>query len=638
MAKKKRKKRKKGEYGAEDIYVLEGLDPVRKRPGMYIGSTGTQGLHHLIWEVLDNGIDEAIGGYADEITIKLLSNNRVECSDNGRGIPVGKHKQTKKSSLETVMTTLHAGAKFGSKAYQVAGGLHGVGVSVVCALSKYLKAEVCRYGKKYVQEYSRGETKSKLKKDGNCRKTGTTITFEPDPEIFKNLKFNLKKIKDHLRQQAYLTKGIQINLIDAREKGKEKPYCFYFEGGIASYVKYINKEGKPIHDSIFYCSDKNDNIIVEAAMQYTDEYEGFLEGFANNIHTEGGGSHLTGFKTALTRTVNKYARDNGFLKEDDSNISGNDIREGMNAVVSVKIPEPQFEGQTKAKLGNPEAKSAVESVVSKHLMDFLERNPRDAKEIINKGLVAAKARKAAKLARKTVIKKQGLKGLSLPGKLADCSSRKPEESELYIVEGDSAGGSAKQGRDRRFQAILPLKGKILNVEKARFDKIIRSDEIKNIITVLGTGAGREEYNIEKIRYHKVVIMTDADVDGSHIRTLLLTFFYRQMPDLISSGYLYIAQPPLFRVGSRKNGIYLKNETEYANYLIRRISSQKQIRINGHDTPLTEDEFYAFLQNMTEYYNNMSQLHKRDYDTDLLFTLIWKGVSSKRFLEEKTNLE
>src|SRR6056297_2904171 len=561
MAKKKRKKRKKGEYGAEDIYVLEGLDPVRKRPGMYIGSTGTQGLHHLIWEVLDNGIDEAIGGYADEITIKLLSNNRVECSDNGRGIPVGKHKQTKKSSLETVMTTLHAGAKFGSKAYQVAGGLHGVGVSVVCALSKYLKAEVCRYGKKYVQEYARGETKSKLKKKGNCRKTGTTITFEPDPEIFNNLKFKLKKIKDHLRQQAYLTKGIQINLIDAREKGKEKPYCFYFEGGIASYVKYINKEGKPIHDSIFYCSDKNDNIIVEAAMQYTDEYEGFLEGFANNIHTEGGGSHLTGFKTALTRTINKYAKDNGFLKEDDSNISGRDIREGMNVVVSVKIPEPQFEGQTKAKLGNPEAKSAVESVVSKHLMDFLERNPRDAKEIINKGLVAAKARKAAKLARKTVIKKQGLKGLSLPGKLADCSSRKPEESELYIVEGDSAGGSAKQGRNRRFQAILPLKGKILNVEKARLDKIIRSDEIKNIITVLGTGAGREEYNIEKIRYHKVVIMTDADVDGSHIRTLLLTFFYRYMPDLIRNGYLYIAQPPLYNIRVGKEVHYVFNDEE-----------------------------------------------------------------------------
>src|SRR6056297_142042 len=577
MAKKKRKKRKKGEYGAEDIYVLEGLDPVRKRPGMYIGSTGTQGLHHLIWEVLDNGIDEAIGGYADEITIKLLSNNRVECSDNGRGIPVGKHKQTKKSSLETVMTTLHAGAKFGSKAYQVAGGLHGVGVSVVCALSKYLKAEVCRDGKKYVQEYSRGETKSKLKKAGNCRKTGTTVTFEPDPEIFNNLKFNLKKIKDHLRQQAYLTKGVQINLIDAREKGKVKPYCFYFEGGIASYVKYINKEGKPIHDSIFYCSDKNDNIIVEAAMQYTDEYEGFLEGFANNIHTEGGGSHLTGFKTALTRTINKYAKDNGFLKEDDSNISGRDIREGMNVVVSVKIPEPQFEGQTKAKLGNPEAKSAVESVVSKHLMDFLERNPRDAKEIINKGLVAAKARKAAKLARKTVIKKQGLKGLSLPGKLADCSSRKPEESELYIVEGDSAGGSAKQGRDRRFQAILPLKGKILNVEKARLDRILNSKEVKSLVIALGTAIA-EDFNIDKARYHRIIIMTDADVDGAHIRTLLLTLFYRYFKPLIENNYLYIAQPPLYRLKAGKTMKYVYTEKEKQKELKKIKKKYKNIDI------------------------------------------------------------
>jgi len=560
MPKKKtieKPKKKDESYTAKDIYVLEGLDPVRKRPGMYIGSTGSDGLHHLVWEVIDNGLDEAMAGYAKNIEVILLSGNRVETSDDGRGIPVERHAQTKKSALETVMTTLHAGGKFGGEAYKVSGGLHGVGVSVVCALSSYLKAEVCRGGNKYSQEYSKGKVKTKLKKVGTCRKTGTTITFEPDLEIFKEIKFDKKRILNHLRQQAYLTKGVRITVRDEREKEKTS-YSFCFEGGLASYVKYLVHGSASRNPNVFYCFGEKKDILVEAAFQYTEEYECHEESFANNIYTGEGGTHLTGFRTALTRTLNDWARKNDFLKEADGNLSGEDIREGLTGVVSIKIKEPQFEGQTKAKLGNVEVKTIVDQVISEHLTDFLERNPQDAKVIIEKCLLSSRARKAARAARETVLRKGVLEGLALPGKLADCTSRKPEESELYIVEGDSAGGSSRQARDRHFQAILPLRGKILNVERARLDKILSSKEIKNLIIALGTAIA-EDFNIDKLRYHRIIIMADADSDGNHIRTLILTLFYRYFKEIIEKGYLYIAQPPLYKIQAGKKVEYVYTE-------------------------------------------------------------------------------
>ncbi len=561
-----RKKTKKTEstYEAKDIYVLEGLEPVRRRPGMYIGSTGLDGLHHLIFETTDNSLDEAMSGYAKNIEVTLLPQNRVKTVDDGRGIPVEKHPQTKKSALETVMTTLHAGAKFGGKSYTIAGGLHGVGVSVVCALSSWMRVEVCRNGEKYAQEYSRGKPKTKVKKVGVCRQTGTTVVFEPDPQIFPEIKFELKRILNHLRQQAYLTQGVRIKVLDEKEK-PAKSYTFYFEGGLSSYVKYLTRGQSSRHPNIYYGSGEKEGILVEAAFRYTEEYECFEEGFANNIHTGEGGTHLTGFRTAITRTFNDYARKNGLLKDDDENLSGEDVREGLTGVVSVKIKEPQFEGQTKAKLGNSEAKGAVEAVVSETLNDFLERNPQDAKAIIEKCVLSQKARKAAKVARETVLRKGILEGLALPGKLADCSSRKPEESELYIVEGESAGGSSRQARDRHFQAILPLRGKILNVERARLDKILASKEIRSLIIALGTAIA-EDFNIDKARYHRIIIMCDADADGNHIRTLLLTLFFRYFKPVIEKGYLYIAQPPLYKIQTGKQIEYAHTEEDKAEVL------------------------------------------------------------------------
>ena len=479
-------------YTAKDIQVLEGLDPVRKRPAMYIGSTGLDGLHHLVWEVLDNAIDEAMAGYAKNIAVSLLPENRVRVIDDGRGIPVEKHHQTKKSTLETVMTILHAGGKFGGEAYKVSGGLHGVGVSVVNALSIYMKAEVSRDGMRYEQEYVRGKPKGPVKKVGASRGSGTAVLFQPDPEIFKEIKFDAKKIREHLRQQAYLTSGVAITFTDAREDKKDV-YSFYFEGALASYVGYLTKGMTPEHDNIFYAKGEKDNIVVEAAFRYTKEFEIYEESFANNIITPEGGTHLTGFRSALTRTLNDYAKKNNVLKGEDT-LTGDDVREGITAVVSVKIREPQFEGQTKAKLGNPEAKSAVETVVTETLNDFFERNPQDIKAILEKCLLASKARQAAKAARQTVLRKGILEGLALPGKLADCSSKDPEESELYIVEGESAGGSGKQARDRKFQAILPLRGKILNVERARLDKILASKEIRSLVIALGTAIA-EDFDI-----------------------------------------------------------------------------------------------------------------------------------------------
>jgi len=564
MPPKSKKNKTESTYEAKDIYVLEGLEPVRKRPAMYIGSTGSDGLHHLIWECADNCLDEFMMGYGDKMEVTLLPNDRVKVIDNGRGIPVDKHPQTKKSALETVMTTLHAGAKFGGKAYQVAGGLHGVGVSVVCALSKWLRAEVCRGGSKYAQEYSRGKPKAKVNKVGPCKQTGTSVIFEPDSEIFREIKFDLRRILNHLRQQAYLTKGIRINISDQREKEK-KNYTFYFEGGLISYIRHLVRGQVAAHPNIFYYSGEKEGILVEVAFQYTQEYESYEEGFANNIYTGEGGTHLTGFRAALTRSLNDYAKKNDYLKDLDENLGGEDVREGLTAVVSVKIKEPQFEGQTKARLGNPEAKLAVETVVSEGLADFLERNPQDARAIIEKCVLSAKARKAARVARQTVLRKGVLEGLALPGKLADCISRKPEESELYIVEGESAGGSGKQARDRRFQAILPLRGKILNVERARLDKMLSSKEIRALIVALGTAVA-QDFKLDKLRYHRIIIMTDSDVDGSHIRTLLLTLFYRYFKPIIEAGYLYIAQPPLYKIQVGKKLEYAYTESDKAEIL------------------------------------------------------------------------
>lgn len=555
-----KEKSKPSSYSAKDIEVLEGLDPVRKRPGMYIGSTGPQGLHHLIYEVVDNSLDEALGGYCDKIEIFLLPDDFVMVTDNGRGIPVDIHAKTKKSALETIMTTLHAGGKFGGDAYKISGGLHGVGVSVVCALSEEMRAEVCLGGHKYAQEYKRGKPKAAVKKIGECKKRGTTILFKPDKEIFHEIIFDRKKILNHLRQQAYLTKGIRVDFYDERDKNNPFEYHFYFEGGIKSYLKYLSRHSDPVHQNPFYVSAEKDNVMVEAAFLYTDEFEICEESFTNNIFTTEGGTHLTGFRSALTRLINDYARKNSFLKESEPNLTGDDIREGLTAIVSVKIREPQFEGQTKTKLGNPEARPAVETVVGDGLADYLEKFPQDMKIMIEKAVLSYKARKAAKAAKETVLRKGVLDGLSLPGKLADCTSRNPEESEIYIVEGESAGGSSRQARNRRFQAILPIKGKILNVERVRLDKMLSSEEVKALIIALGTAIA-DDFNLEKLRYHRVIIMCDADSDGNHIRTLLMTLFFRHFKPLIEKGYIYLAQPPLYKINMGKDFYYAYSDDE-----------------------------------------------------------------------------
>ena len=563
-----KKVRKEGEYGAKDIQVLKGLEPVRLRPGMYIGSTGLDGLHHLIWEIVDNCLDEAMAGYAKSIEIVLMENNRVSVSDDGRGIPVEKHPDTGKSTLETVLTTLHAGGKFGGDAYKVSGGLHGVGVSVVCALSTFMEAEIHRDGGVYKQEYFRGVPKGGVKKVAESKKSGTTITFDADPKIFPEIKYDTKKILNHVRQQAYLTRGVKIIFRDERKPSSAKAsageegevYTFYFEGGVGSFVKFLVMQNTPRHQNIFAINTQKQDVAIEVAFQYTQEMECTEQSFANNIYTPEGGTHISGFRSALTRCLNAYARRENFLKEKDENFSGDDVREGLTAVVSVKIRNPQFEGQTKAKLGNPEAKGAVEDAVMEGLTDYLERNPTDARAIIENCLLATKARLAAKAARQTVLRKGILEGLALPGKLADCLSKNPEESELYIVEGDSAGGSSKMARDRRFQAILPLRGKILNVERARLDKMLANKEVKSLIIALGTAIS-EDFNLENLRYHRIIIMTDADVDGSHIRTLLLTLFYRYFKPIMESGYIYIAQPPLYKIQHGKSLQYAYTEEQ-----------------------------------------------------------------------------
>ncbi len=560
--KKPKTKAKEGSYGAEQISVLEGLDPVRKRPGMYIGSTGSEGFHHLIWEVVDNCFDEAMAGHADLVTVVLNEDGSVGVSDNGRGIPVDIHSKYKVSALELVMTKLHAGGKFGGEGsgYKISGGLHGVGVSVVNALSEWVVAEVERDGAKWEMRFEYGKPTTKIKKVGASKKHGTTITFKPDTKIFTETVFDLKYILDHLRQQCYLTKGVRLLVVDERDKKQPIAHGFYFEGGVKSYVKHLNSKKQRKHDNIFYIERQMDTVGVEIGVQYTDDYKETVMAFANNIYNPEGGMHVMGFRTALTRVLNTYARNKGYIKEKDDNLSGDDVREGLTAVISVKIPEPQFEGQTKAKLGNTEARTAVESLMNEVFAIYLEEHPKDAEAIIGKCVLAQRARAAARAARDTVIRKGALEGLTLPGKLADCSSKDPSDSELYIVEGDSAGGSAKQGRDREHQAILPLRGKILNVERARLDKMLANNEIKNLVIALGTGIG-ENLDMEKLRYHTVVIMTDADVDGSHIRTLLLTLFYRYFPELIEKGHIFVAQPPLYRIAKGKNVQYAYAEEE-----------------------------------------------------------------------------
>ncbi len=566
----------KRKYDAEDILVLEGLEPVRKRPGMYIGSTGTDGLHHLLVEIFDNSRDEAMNGSCNEIEVALLPGELVRVADNGAGIPVAMHPKTKVSALETVMTTLHAGGKFEGEGYQIAGGLHGVGASVVNALSEWLQVYVHRDGGKYFQEYARGRKKAAVKKLEASKLHGTVVIFKPDAQIFSDLVYNWERIVNHLRGQAYLVKGLRLRVIDARgAKGKfdygETLYLkeldlnspsktFYFEGGLMSYVRFHAAKEKPLHKNIFYLDKPATGAQVEVAFQYIDDIVPHETSFANNTATPEGGMHLTGFRTALTRTLNDYARKNNFLKESEGNLTGDDVREGILAVVSVKLRNPQFEGQTKAKLGNVEVRGAVETVFGESLAAYLEENPDDARAIVGKVILALEARKAAKAAKDSVLRKGALEGMTLPGKLADCQTRDAAEAELFIVEGDSAGGSSKQGRDRRTQAILPLKGKILNVEKTRLDKVLGFKEIKSLIIALGTSIG-DTFTIEKLRYHKIIIATDADVDGAHIRTLLLTLFYRYFPAIIGGGFLYIAQPPLYKIKRGKETRYAYSDIE-----------------------------------------------------------------------------
>ncbi|HRH26441.1 MAG TPA: DNA topoisomerase subunit B [Candidatus Paceibacterota bacterium] len=577
MAKNSSKDASGHNYNAQDITVLEGLEPVRKRPGMYIGTTGPDGFHHLITEIFDNSRDEAMGGFADDIEVALLPGERVRVVDNGRGIPVDLHKQTKVSALETIMTTLHAGGKFGGEGYKVSGGLHGVGASVVNALSVLCRVEVNKDGGRYMQEYSRGVKKASVKKIGTSESNGTIVMFEPDEQIFGKQTFDFHRLVTHMRQQAYLVRSLRISVLDARgyegeinlegvnyirELNLDVPsQTFYFEGGLKSLIAFYNQMQKPLHKNIFYTEKKtNEYESVEVALQYVDDITPRVLAFANNIYTAEGGTHITGFKTALTRTINAYARKNNLVSEKEDNFTGEDVLEGLTAVISVKIREIQFEGQTKAKLGTVEARAMVESVFSEAFSSFLEENPDDARQVVGKSLLALKARKAAKAAKDSVLRKGALEGMTLPGKLADCQAKDPAESEIFIVEGDSAGGTAKTGRDRRTQAVLPLRGKILNIERARLDRMLASEQIKNLVLAMGTAIG-DTFDISKLRYHKVIIATDADVDGAHIRTLILTLLYRYFRPLLDGGFIYIAQPPLYKIKKGKEVHYVYSEEE-----------------------------------------------------------------------------
>ena len=620
-------------YSADDIKVLEGLEAVRKRPAMYIGNIGVEGLHHLVYEVVDNSIDEAMAGYCNHIQVTIHTDNSVSVEDNGRGIPVGIQKTENMSAVEVVMTKLHSGGKFDNHSYKVSGGLHGVGVSVVNALSQFMEVEVYTDGNIYYQTYEKGVKTRELNIIGKTKKRGTTIHFIPDTQILDTDNFSYAILIRRLRELAFLNKGVNLTIEDERSDQKDE---FFYKGGIVSFVEYLNKRHSSLHKPIFIEGIKNE-VQIEVSIQYNDTFTEKILSFANNINTVEGGFHLIGFKAALTRTINQYSTNGNLPKNLQAKISGDDVREGLTAIISIRIKSPQFEGQTKTKLGNSEVKGLVESLINEKLSIFLEENPAVARKIIAKAVDASRARNAAKNARDLARKQGALIDSTLPGKLAECQNSDPDDREIFLVEGDSAGGSAKQGRDRRFQAILPLKGKILNVEKARFDKILRSEEIKNIITVLGTGVGKEEYDIDKIRYHKIIIMTDADVDGSHIRTLLLTFFYRHMPEMVDKGYLYIAHPPLFKVGKGKNALYLKNEKAFNDHVLKRVCNKKNVKFGKQENILTEHKLYLFISDLAEYLFIISRMNKRGIESDLVELLIKEGVENKDFLQNKNKM-
>src|ERR1700674_3583461 len=622
-------------YDATSIKVLGGIEAVRKRPAMYIGSTGEMGLHHLVWEVADNSVDEAMAGFCDEINVAVHEDNSVTVIDNGRGIPVDMHATEKKPAAEVVMTVLHAGGKFDSDTYKVSGGLHGVGVSVVNALADKLELEIWRDGEVWEQSYECGKPKSKLKVTGKTRKTGTKITFHPDPAIFENHKYSYDILAQRLRELAFLNKGLKITLTDERS---DKAAEFRFTGGIAEFVKHLNKGKQVLHDSPIYMEGKRDTVEIEIALQYNDSYTENVFAFANTINTVDGGTHLSGFRSALTRTINTFASSTGMLKEqkDEVTITGDDVREGLVAVVSVKLPQPQFEGQTKGKL-NSDIKGPVEQLINERLGEYFDKHTTVARKIIGKCIDAARAREAARKARELTRRKSAMDSGGLPGKLADCQERDPARCEVFIVEGEAAGGSAKQGRDRRYQAILPLKGKILNVEKARYDKMLGHEEIRCIITALGTGIGKDDFDATKLRYHKIILMTDADVDGSHIRTLLLTFFFRHMKELIEKGHVFIAQPPLYRIKRGKSEKYIKNEQEFSRELMKRATEEHVVK-GKTGKPLEGGDLTQFLLNIQELEQISAKLGRRLRDPGLVELLAESGLEKKTDFEDKKALE